>query len=66
MLAMNPATVGSTAEFLALHADADLRPPEAGWTREQIRNVVHTLLREMFGIETVDDDGSFVDDLGLD
>jgi acyl carrier protein len=66
MLPAEAATVGNTAEFLAVHADADLRPPQAGWTREQIRNVVHTLLREMFGIETVDDDDSFIDDLGLD
>ena len=60
------ATVGATAEFLATYAPGELKGPEAGWTREQIRAVVHGLIRDMFNVGEFSDDSRFVEDMGLD
>lgn len=60
------ATVGRTAEFLATFAPQTLKQPDQGWTRDQIRSVVHRIIKERFNVGDFTDDSRFVEDMGLD
>lgn len=63
-----PSTVGQLAEFLVAEDAAGLRPQEqAGWSREQVREVVRAIIVDQLNVQpTFSDDASFVDDLGVD
>ena len=58
-------TVGATARYLAATAPAELIAPTRPWSREQVRNAVDSIIREVLGVSDVPEDASFIEDLGL-
>lgn len=61
------ATVGQTAELLALELPPAWHTAQADWTREQVRQTVRQLIVAQMNIDPgFDDDARFVDDLGVD
>ena len=61
----NVATVGGTAEYLAVHAVAALQGEER-WTRRQIEDTIVRLMRDQLGITKFEWNQEFVKDLGVD
>jgi acyl carrier protein len=59
-------TVGDTARYLATYAAAALQPPDGGWSRTQIEQIVTRLISEQLGINEFAWHARFVDDLGVD
>ena len=60
------ATVGGTVEFLVTYSPATIKGVGGEWTRKQVREVIHRLIREQLGINEFTDDARFVEDLGVD
>lgn len=60
-------TVGQLSEFLLANETMKLKPAiEHGWSREQVRAAVRTIIIDQLNVEpTFSDDASFVDDLGI-
>jgi hypothetical protein len=59
------ATVGGTAEYLAMHAVAALQGEER-WTRRQIEETIVRLMRDQLGITKFEWNHEFAKDLGVD
>jgi hypothetical protein len=60
------ATVGGTADYLATYAPQTLKQDGEGWTRDQVRETIHRLIRSRLNVAEFTDDSRFVEDMGLD
>jgi hypothetical protein len=58
-------TLGATARYLSTLAPAQLVTPAEPISRDQAREVVHGVIREVLAISEVSEDARFVEDLGL-
>ena len=63
-----PQTVGGLAEFIVARTAPTETPPQRdGWTREQVRQAVRSIVIEHLNVDPgFSDDASFIDDLGAD
>ena len=60
------ATVGGTAQYLAMHGGGSFQRPQEGWVQRDIEDVITRLMRDQLGTTEFRWDQEFVRDLGID
>lgn len=62
----SPRTVGDLTHWAVANAASVIKGPGKKWSYQEVRSVVHAVLREVSGVGDFTDDDDFIRDLGID